>query len=1304
MPRPGPWRRFVVRPLVWALALAALAVLGLRLFLRSDLARSRGRALVEARLSEAIGRPVTVGGFDFELMPFSVVATGLVIPGDREGAADFARVERLEVEADLEGWRRSVIELRRVYARGVRVALEFRADGDNLPRFRRGRGGERSFTVRVDGLTIEDGEVTVDERKARVEVDARAVLARFSGLGGTDLEGVVTAQEVALRLPKARPVSFALSAKARLLADHLEFSNARVTAPDFAARASGQVRWRGGTSVDLAASLDASGAFLDRLGYLDGDLSGPVHAEGTFGWRRAGWGWRADLSSPGLDLFGFRVEQLAGEARGGRDEARFDLERGTFAGGAVRGSLAVRLEGPDFPATLDVALDGAPLDAVLARFQVPARGLAGAVVGALRYDFDLVRAARGSGGGEFEVVARAAGGPDAAPATGRASVRLEEGELVLPAFALELPAQRVAGSARLALGSGEGRVDLTVASEDLGRLVPHLALLEPGAIWLPGAGTGELTVAVELAAGGAARTEVALELAAFAAPGLAADSVSGTLTASGSALEALDLHISRGVAALDLAGRVPLDPRQPGLDLDLTIEGWPVEEARPWLPFDLPLAGRAHGRLRLAGSAGSPTGTLAASLEPVTVAGVPAIRLDTELEWDAVRLAVARARWVSEAGEIEGRGSLRFEGEQLDFELASPGLELGRAPLDLVARERLGGRLVFEARLAGALSSPEGELDGRLEALALNGAPLEGGPATITARAAGGRLDLDLSLPELARVRGGGSFALDRPSRLALRLDSERLDRLVALAAGPELGAEVAGRLGADLDLAWSGDEPLRLGVIVPELELTWGGRALRSLEPVAATVDASGVRLSSLYLGLPGGSDELFASGTVDFADDPRLDLNLQASLDAAWLRPLAGGLELSGRIEGLAHVGGTLARPEVNGQADLAQGRLLPPGVPHSIDAARALVWFYPDAIVLDRLDASFAGGELSAAGRVDLPAGDLPLAYHFEATARRVAPRWPPGWQLRGDADLSLVSTGEGRQLRGEVRFDRIWYLQDIELTPAQLVQRLLARSRVDVGETDELLATTALGVSIRGPGAVRVRNNVAQLTGSADLALRGTLARPVVFGEVEFEPGGRAMYGGNTYTIDRATLTFANPARIEPLLDVVARTRVSEYSVTLNLSGSLARLNTTFASDPPLPDLDVLGLLATGAPVERPALSEVAAGTPGAESGSASAGALIYGQAASLLTERVGKLFGFDQVRVQPLTSGDAVSAARVTVGKRVSRQLYVTYSYDPTSTEQQILQAEWRLSERLVLVLTQNGSESYAVDARWESRF
>ncbi len=76
-----------------------------------------------------------------------------------------------------------------------------------------------------------------------------------------------------------------------------------------------------------------------------------------------------------------------------------------------------------------------------------------------------------------------------------------------------------------------------------------------------------------------------------------------------------------------------------------------------------------------------------------------------------------------------------------------------------------------------------------------------------------------------------------------------------------------------------------------------------------------------------------------------------------------------------------------------------------------------------------------------------------------------------------------------------------------------------------------------------------------------------------------------------------------------------------------------------------------------------------------------------------------------IAVAPLaTGGQSLSSARVTVGKRLSKKLYVTYSLDPSTTEQQLLQVEWRLSDQLVLVMTQNGDESYSVDARWETRF
>jgi autotransporter translocation and assembly factor TamB len=1304
--RPGRLRRFVVRPLFWGLALVALAVVGLRFFLVSGFARERARALVEARVSEALGRDVSIGGLDFDLLPLTVVLTDVVIPGDRPGAADFARVHRLRVEADVEGWRSSRIELRRLDVDGLEMNLEFREDGDNLPRFAsRGGGGRSSLTVVIDGLSVRDSRVKIDERTAPVAIDARAVLARFAGLGGTDLEGSVTAQQVAVVLPRAHPVEFTLSAKARLLSDHLEFSNARLLAPGITVRTSGQVGWRDSTRVDLTAAVESSGAFLDTLGYLHGDLRGPFHAEGTFGWRPHQWGWRARIESPGLDLFGFRVDDLAGLANGDARAIGFDLERGRFAGGAVHGSFSVGLEAPRFPARLDVRVDGAGLDDVLARFGVPVRGFAGEARGELAYDFDLREAERGSGEGRFDILAATRVAAGEVPAAGSAVVRLARGAVDLPSFELASPAQRASGSVHYELGSGSGRVDVAVDSQDVGLLLRRIEPLPREAVWLPTAGSGTATAHLDIARG-STRVEVGLDLTGVVAPGLAADTVRGDLVVGERAVERIDLNLHRGTAAVSLAGRLPFDPHDTGLSLDLTAEGWPAEDARPWLPFALPLSGPVHGELRLSGTTAAPAGDLVASVEPATLDGIELSEAEASLTWDADRLTVTRARAIAEAGTVEGHGTLSLADHGLDFAVASTGLDLSRAPLDRLGGESLAGRLVLDGRIAGTLDAPRGDLDGRIEGLAADGSPLAEGPAPVSVHLADGQLAADLDVPGLGRVTGGGPLALDRPSHLTFRLDSGRLDRLIALAAGPGAAEGLSGSIEADLDLALAPDARPTLGIVLPALEFRYGDRTIRSQEPVRATLDGDGLRIESFYLGLPGSSDELFVAGRIALGARPELDLNAQVSLDASWFRPFLEGLEVTGRIDAIGRVRGTPRRPEINGEADWSGGRFLPPVIPHSFEKAGALVLLYPDAVVLDRLDAEFAGGTVTASGRVDLPTPDHPLAYRFEAAARGIAPRWPAGWQMRGDADLSLTSTAEGRQLRGEVTADRVWYLQDIDLSPTQLIQRLLTRSRVDVGETDERLATTTLGISIRAPQAVRVRNNVATLSGSAELALRGTLARPILFGEVTIAPGGTVTYSGNTYTVERGAVTFANPSRIEPLLDVVTHTRVDQYAVTLNLSGSLERLNTTFASDPPLPDLDILGLLATGAPIQNPTFSEVAtAPTSGnGSSQSVAAEALLYGQAASLLTARVGRLFGFDQIRVEPLTTGDTVSTARVTVGKRLSRKLYVTYSLDPSSTAQQILQVEWRLTDKLVLVLTQNGNESYAVDARWESRY
>ena len=99
--------------------------------------------------------------------------------------------------------------------------------------------------------------------------------------------------------------------------------------------------------------------------------------------------------------------------------------------------------------------------------------------------------------------------------------------------------------------------------------------------------------------------------------------------------------------------------------------------------------------------------------------------------------------------------------------------------------------------------------------------------------------------------------------------------------------------------------------------------------------------------------------------------------------------------------------------------------------------------------------------------------------------------------------------------------------------------------------------------------------------------------------------------------------------------------------------------------------------------------------------------LAGQAASLVSRRVNSLFGFDRFRIDPQATetGGAVGGVRLTVGKRISRDLFVTYTTNPASSEEYLLRIEWQVARNVVLVFTRNGrDDTYAVDAEWEKRY
>jgi translocation and assembly module TamB len=220
-------------------------------------------------------------------------------------------------------------------------------------------------------------------------------------------------------------------------------------------------------------------------------------------------------------------------------------------------------------------------------------------------------------------------------------------------------------------------------------------------------------------------------------------------------------------------------------------------------------------------------------------------------------------------------------------------------------------------------------------------------------------------------------------------------------------------------------------------------------------------------------------------------------------------------------------------------------------------------------------------------------------------------------------------------------------------------------------------------------------LARLTARGDVRLVGTSAHPGLLGRLEVLPGGELEMSDVRYEIDRATVTFSDPTRIEPFLDVVGHTTVQSWDITVTLVGTFERLTPTFTSTPPLPEMDIVALLSVGRRVEE--VGQVQAG--------AAASSFLTEQLTGAVTNRARSLLALDQLSVDPVaTSTTGNPTARLTVAKQLSRDWTVTVSTTLASNREEVIVSRWRLGLGVYLEATRDTDGSYSLDVKWQHRY
>jgi len=453
----------------------------------------------------------------------------------------------------------------------------------------------------------------------------------------------------------------------------------------------------------------------------------------------------------------------------------------------------------------------------------------------------------------------------------------------------------------------------------------------------------------------------------------------------------------------------------------------------------------------------------------------------------------------------------------------------------------------------------------------------------------------------------------------------------------------------------------------------------VQSVGPIRFEVADQSVLIENLHLA--GSGTDFTAHGRAHLSGLQELDLRVDGSINLTLLQSLSPKILARGNVGVNLTATGIISDPILQGRLEIKDTFVSHNDFPSGLSDLNGVLIFDRNRFQIEKLSGTTGGGAIALTGSAIYESGLLQL--DFGVTAHGVRLRYPPGVSSTANADLRLTGTTNAALLTGDVLVTKL------AVTPGFDFGAYIEKSKQAIVLTgnDSLQSRLKLDVHVTTTPELQMQTAIARLSGNADLRVRGTADRPAILGRVEVLEG-EVTFNGTKYKLERGDVTFSNPARTQPVIDLQATTRVRDYDITVQFRGDASVTNglkVTWQSEPQLPEADVIALLALGRTQEESA----AANSSGGFGFGGEASNLLINQALnSTVNSRLQRLFGASRVKIDPqgLASDTAVvRGPQVTVEQQVANNLTLTYSTNVTVSNQQIIQVEYNITRNISIV-------------------
>lgn len=743
---------------------------------------------------------------------------------------------------------------------------------------------------------------------------------------------------------------------------------------------------------------------------------------------------------------------------------------------------------------------------------------------------------------------------------------------------------------------------------------------------------------------------------------------------------------------------------------DFTISNLPVERVLLLAKrTDVPVKGKLAATGKFTGTITDPQGAVDLNLTNAVVAEEPLDSVRGHVNYLSQSIDVSQLEIVAGPSRItiNGRydhpadnlqaGKLQFQvtGGRVDFARLKNVQKLKRGLAGSARIEASGSALVQEKEPRILLSALNANV--AANGLAVDSKKL--GDLTLDAKTSGTKLNftLDSNLANASiQGRGNGELTGDYPLDAQLTFNNVTWTGLEPL-VGTNKTTAVTFDAIADGKATVNGPamkvKSLRGAMEISRLQLTAApapgrkGREVRiqNQGPLLAKLDNGVVRIESLHL--TGPQTDIQATGAIP-VETAVFDLNVNAKTNLGLLQDFNRDIVSSGSVALSATVRGTMQQPLVNGRMELVKASINHTDLPNGISNANGLVVFNGNSASIRNFTAQTGGGTLTLAG---FAAFRDSLRFGIRANTTNVRIRLQQGVSLVSNANLNVSGTTDNSLVSGTVTIERVTY------APQSDFGSILTRAAPPVQSAEAesaMLENMKLDIRVRTSTNMSIQASQAQnLQADADLRIRGTASQPGVLGKISLSEG-KLVFFGSEYTVNSGNISFYNPLRVEPILNISLETLAKGVQVVLTVTGPVDNMKLSYTSDPPLQFQEIVSLLASGkTPTSDPTLLANQPSQPPQTFQQMGQSQIVSKALADPVANQLQRVFGVNQLKIDPtFTGGSALPQASLTLQQQITSNVTFTYVTALNDPNTQIIRVEWALNPRWSAMATrdQNG--------------